>query len=1080
MPSDNIAPLVIRNGNYVLHDDVIRVGLNDDDSLEKLYGANSPYLFDYEFSSALITNAENRQFNDIFRKIDAQLIGDILYKSYSPDEHLFRSKFYVENSTIDNEISSNTNTLSFGDSITNSNLNDSSDRDFLHILPYGPYDKYPVNFTRKSSYWYFLKPEDVFSDSFIDFEQRQSGIFEYQNGDSLVSAYVPLIYDKKRNQYCYPNGIFSQNHGFSYYDSVLNKGTFYSSEVNTSNYQERALSFTPTVYHGSGVSGHQFLDDKLNQQYNLGDLKYEGGDFSVYLKLNQIFPTGYSYPMNELSYPGLEFNDEINLFTNNTLRVSLVQSTYGNRILINGKGVGSQEIFSEDVFFEPDPADLNYNRVLQTSGVYDTSNFWYKWIGNQDIAEYINSAHGKMYAIAMYDKINDGTNNITAAGFATTNQLPYNVSSYGSLYGTWYNWGIVVNPLEYYIDNQILGFYKQDKNFSILISYAESGCPSRRSYLQRDLRKVFSSEKVLDGVPTLSIMTNKNGFINSFDIQMTSGKPFEKYSENQEITNSEIFGQSIYDYFSSGYLGDSKLNGQIESFGYVNRYLSPTERKALMDNDINLGGRLSKDVNDSFSYYSDRVGFYVNSGEGVFRSDYSVSSTLEFPVMTSSLNTNLDIESIGTTEESQDFWNMFPFPDPDDLYVDLVISSSGDTSLTVYCDITDPETNYSKGLDYKYSAAEDYPPFTVQYAGYDKPNKKGTWRSYRQEIPARVNPTKYRLSGIFDGGCGVWDLRQKKIKLTVEHPSSGNMYTEHINFYAMNLDVDWFKVNVEITGDDNTLSVDLYTYGDVQTQISNNTDLYTISEGTHNNIDLYTRTDNGYLNNNAPLFTYSNSGYYLGQNDVDLYIRGLTTETSGVDLFTKFDYPKQVMPLFLKNSKEEYRIIENCTLTIKGQNISPSGREADLYIYGTTQFGDVDPDSVLPLFLQQNSTENPVDPSNVMNLFTLGENKKSNSSVELTLYNSWDYSNSGVDLFLKREGLENGYQINSNMPLYIERPNRTGEQVALYVLGHENPISSGVDMYITGKLPVSSNSADLTLYNNEQVNTVNLYTRGFK
>jgi hypothetical protein len=177
---------------------------------------------------------------------------------------------------------------------------------------------------------------------------------------------------------------------------------------------------------------------------------------------------------------------------------------------------------------------------------------------------------------------------------------------------------------------------------------------------------------------------------------------------------------------------------------------------------------------------------------------------------------------------------------------------------------------------------------------------------------------------------------------------------------------------------------------------------------------------------------------------------------------------------------DSQKLINNMTLSIKGQNISPSGREAELYIFGVSKYGNIDPNSVLPLYLQNNG-EDIIDPANVMNLYTSGKLFNSSNKINLVLHNAWSGEFNSVNLFTKKEGkLDGGYELDTDMPLYIEKQLREDGMVNLYMLGHENPISSGVDLFISGKLPTASLETELFLANYKSTNNVNLYTRGFK
>jgi hypothetical protein len=63
--------------------------------------------------------------------------------------------------------------------------------------------------------------------------------------------------------------------------------------------------------------------------------------------------------------------------------------------------------------------------------------------------------------------------------------------------------------------------------------------------------------------------------------------------------------------------------------------------------------------------------------------------------------------------------------------------------------------------------------------------------------------------------------------------------------------------------------------------------------------------------------------------------------------------------------------------------------------------------------------------------------------------------------------------------LFIERKMVDARRTDLFMEAHDSPIGSGVDMYMSGKNVSSSDTVNMTLYNNKSNDQVNLITRGF-
>ena len=241
--------------------------------------------------------------------------------------------------------------------------------------------------------------------------------------------------------------------------------------------------------------------------------------------------------------------------------------------------------------------------------------------------------------------------------------------------------------------------------------------------------------------------------------------------------------------------------------------------------------------------------------------------------------------------------------------------------------------------------------------------------------------------------------------------------------------------------------------------------------------------DNGFPSGDIDLFiSASESGVGGIYDNIPLNIRGQGVETSGTDLYITSYYPTAGLPLFMGNPYPDSVVTVNQhTLTIDGIYSSDTEKAANLYIYGTTTYGDVDPQSFLPLYIQGPGTDDSIDPTSAMNLFMEGKFFNDNSNVTLSILNSTSGVNDSTDLFIQGPaGTPGASPSNGSMPLYIERTPAHDGMVNLFMLGHENPISSGVNMFITGTLPTETLDTNLFMANYTSNNNLEIYMRGFK
>jgi len=730
--------------------------------------------------------------------------------------------------------------------------------------------------------------------------------------------------------------------------------------------------------------------------------------------------------------------------------------------------------------------------------------------------------------ITEYNKVEEDTN---------IDVWPYNNSAGGDVtyidqeLEYWYNWSILFP--------KPIGI---NRSTSLVLSYASSGCDERNDQLFRNFRDPYNSGVIMENVPTLSITWNNSeanasadaqmrimldkyrGFFNndetvddnfhsahqtknksnmsSYDINFMYNtnvqtgqqvKPFQTIgdaSSNKAYSENVFNGFTGQDFYSSGYLGTATFDGIIEEFGYGTNTINPEQRKALVENVANLGGLVGYNTDNTFTAVNDKISLVVSSGTsygensigGIFENDYSISSYMDIPI-TNYLCTSAD------PTDGVFIWNMDPFLDPDDLVVNVVLAhtdyDASSVTPTVYCDIIDKSTEQQDMVqDPGVGLVPADTPYKQRADESASLNQKGTWYGERYTLDATTDIKKFVFSGVLDdGSCGNWDLRDKIVRFNVEYPSSGTAYDAQLDIYAMDLDIDWFKASVEVTGNtsDPEHNVDLFIKGVTSTPISKNMDLFIQSDKVDNYVELFIGVDNGMPSGLVDLFMAgSESGVSTIYNNHTLYMRGLTSASGDTPLFLQSKWPNGALPLYVgSNTPDSVVTVDQTNLTINGQYSSDTDKTANLFIYGVGSLGDVDPESVLPLYIQGPPSDDSFDPNNAMNLFMEGMVYRSNDNVSLSLINNKTESTKGMDLVIRRSGTDGALPSTGNIPLYIERIPAYEGMVGLYMTGHDSPITSGVDMFITGKLPTETLDTNMFMANYNQTDNLEIYMRGF-
>lgn len=141
--------------------------------------------------------------------------------------------------------------------------------------------------------------------------------------------------------------------------------------------------------------------------------------------------------------------------------------------------------------------------------------------------------------------------------------------------------------------------------------------------------------------------------------------------------------------------------------------------------------------------------------------------------------------------------------------------------------------------------------------------------------------------------------------------------------------------------------------------------------------------------------------------------------------------------------------------------------------------GEAFTDFILPLYLHQTSTTYLMSGSSLP-LFLQGGGTELESSINLTVYNSYSSISSGMNLTIDGLGTNDGYApIGSGFPLFIQR----NENVTfdLFISGATTPVSGAMNLYLNGNTYPVSGIMNLSMpYTYGLPNSgMFLYTRGW-
>ncbi len=934
--------------------------------------------------------------------------------------------------------------------------------------------------TKQFKYWEGQNPSELFNTSYMNMETSGNTLFTY----GVLSGIVPVIRDTARNSQIRPNILTMSNPpirrlGAGEFESII--GSTEDSQTDT-----RCISFsqasTPTF-------------NSMRQRYNLGDLSMSSEDdsFSFYMK---IMPSGISSSRYVTLFQnhGIKVNLENNagdldyqlaIYTKNH-----VDSTYRNGLPDNA---------NLDYGFEPSPSAKNVDRSLQTV----SNNVIYEWMGSDASVrnELVSGNHYINHKFALGSFRRAGIETLERVGGinSVSNQgYPTSVISYDEELKTWWN-------CSYRFPERI----KLNQTTSLVVTYDGTGDDTRRAKLLNQVRHPYNSGIIVEDCPTMSVMygpinrsiTNAlNGYSKkydepdyvqtqphtlktyaSYDLNFVKTKPIQAIGAIVNDVNANAVyanGYKYKDYFASGYIGDSYYVGTIDEFGYTQNAISKLSARKLLDSVVDLSSIVGRDVssfydnsgdfNDDFNgdhavRSSKKVRLTVDPNYGTWDqnsignpSNYSVSSCIYFNVT--------DYPAYEEDRDKDKIFDLYPFPNAEDIVLSAAVRHSSPNGAR-------PSINF---------VIEDRPFPMTNNRGIE-PNYSGKWVSPSFTLPASGGITTIFTSGIFDGGCGFWDLANKSVRLNVEYPSSGTTYSATLDVFAINLDVDWFKTAIPITGtvgDSNFLP--LYTHGNTYDSIGSGIDLYVEAARLGKDMDLFIR-NSPIISGTFDLYTRgSTSGWGGFQDAVDLFTTGHSRSGLSIDLYmpdprlSGYDF----MPLFTGESFNYVRDSGLINFYTMGSLASPSGGQTDLYTYGTSQYGDIDPANAMPIFIDGYATSNL--PENTLPLYIENQIESIGNNTEMYLYNQWAEVFESTNLTMGGSGKYSGFgRMDSGMNLYIERKSIEASRTDLFMSAHDSPVGSGFDFYISGKNVSSTGNVNLTLFNNESNDLVNLYTRGF-
>jgi hypothetical protein len=984
---------------------------------------------------------------------------------------------------VSNIASVTSNNLSSRDSGNGSypNVYEKYEHGSFVIGPKAAFNEYVTVPTKQYKYWEGIDPSELFDTSYMNMESSGNRVVTY----GVYSGSVPEITDTARGKKILPNLLPMNNPPLR----RLNAGEFESAIGSASDSQTDTRCISFGRYSSPTVNG-------MRQRYNLGDLSLPSEDdaFSFYLK---IMPSGISDSRYVTLFQnhGIKVNLENNagdtdyqlaIYTKNH-----VDSTYHNGLPDNA---------NFDYGFEPSPSAKNVDRSLNNI----SNNVIHEWMGEDATTRnsLVQANHYVNTKFALGSFRSAGIETLERVGginSVTNNGYPTSVTTYDDELKTWWN-------CSFRFPERI----KTDRTTSIVVTYDGQGDATRRAKILNQVRHPYNSGIIVDQCPTMSVMygpidkgiTNAlNGYSTkydepdyvqtqphtlktyaSYDLNFVNTKPIQSVS----AIDADVNAQSIYangykykDYFTSGYLGDSYFIGTIDEFGYVQTAISRLNARNLLDSVVNTSaivgrdvtsfyqnsGDFSDDFNPSFFSISStkKVRFRVDPNYGTWDrtsigdpSTYAVSSCMYFHVT--------DYPAYEEDRDKDAFFNLYPFPEAEDLTLSAVVKHSSPNGAA-------PSINF---------VIEDRPYPMTNNRSIEK-NYSGRWVSPSIQLSASGGITNIYTSGVFDGGCGFWDLSNKSVRLNVQYPSSGNAYSATLDVFAINLDVDWFKTAIPITGTVGDVGyLPLYTHGSTYEGIASGIDLYVEAARMIKDLSLYTKytpTHSGMLD---LYMRGSTAGWEGFAQYSDLYTDGHAVSGINIDLYMPDPQLRinGTLNAFIGPSYNYVPMSSIVPMTTQGSFVSPSGRQADIFMRGTSIYGDVNPEYVMTAFV--NGVGPAPSPTNALNLYIHNTMESTNKSTDLYLYNQWSGSLDQVNLTTYGSGKYDKFMRNDDgISLYIERKMMAGSRSDLFILGHDSPIGSGVDMSIIGANPKIPNSVDMTVFNNRSNDRFNLFTRGF-
>lgn len=943
------------------------------------------------------------------------------------------------------------------------------------IGPQAAYNNVSIIPTKQYAYWVGQSPTNYLTRSHLSFEESGVISFSYRGN----TATVPRVWDDKRSSWHTPNGIFSSSPLITRL-SAWEVDTDYSKSQTAT----RALSFTQPTYPNSGG---------LRHRYNLGDLSLTNtsGQFSMYMRfmVSGISPDTNTVTLfqNHSFKANLENNNGDNDFQLVLYTKNQVDSSYRN---------GLPENWDRDYGFEPDPAGKVVDRSLQVG----LGNVIYEWFGsNPELKAELNSSAyyaSQKFAFGGFSRGDIQCLERTESTVSDKGKGILSSVSYDPELVTWYN-------AAYRFPERI----KLGQSTTVIVSYDGAGHPVRRDKLANLLRHPYNSG-VSTYIPTLSVMygpINKDlseelygyGTIHneispdpyraheaksyaSYDLNFVGVRPCQTLASalTDSKANDLIYGYRQSDYFASGYIGDSYFIGAVEEFGYSDTFLSAGVRKDLLDSTFNLSNIVSR----SYGAFANVSGDFGDD----FGPDFNVTSTkfVRFATSSGNVTANTSVGGVwdrGSWGDPTSYYvssSMYfhvtdypgreeyyldpdylpylnPFPADEDLVLKIAARHVGKVAPTIYFDVV------------------DRPYETTDYRPTSLANASTKWTSDRKQMSISGDISCFLLSGRFDGGGGSWNFKDKSVRMTAEYPGSLSPFDSEIDVFAINLQVAAYKASTTLNS-----GVNLYTAGSSYTTLPSGLDLYLGCDSMVKTLDLYLASSLP-TSGRMDLVTYGSSSGYSGYTQMmNLYTYGKTSLTSGIDLYMPDPnfIPSRTITMFIGDSYVWVAKSGIMTLFTEGLMSSPSGKAAELYLCGTSQFGNADPQYILPLYLSAVPTA--TNPDNIMPLYINGANAGLVNTMDLYLGNAWTSSNSSLNLYIRREGMDGGYPYSGSMPLYIERTESTARDMTLYTLAHQSPSSGLFDLYMSGTNTVSTGS--MTLYlGHRDTQSMTLYTRGF-